>query len=110
MAHPAAVTFLKVENLGYSRDGRTLESYSYMSSGDDNTPATGPLVPGTPGDAQPPAEPVFSSQRTPIHKPKDPTRTAFVRSSLVAALLGTGAFFLAALFPAAGVQAFVFLL
>jgi hypothetical protein len=99
-----------VDNLRSKRGSLKEAGNSFMSSGDDQTPATGPLEPGTPGDAHPPAEPAFSRQRSPIHTPKDPTRSAFVVSSLVAAFLGTGAFFLAALFPSTGVQAFVFLL
>ena len=82
-------------------------------SGDDQTPATGPLPPGTPGEIQPPADPVSPHFfRPPAPKPTDPTRSAFVRASLVAAVLGTGAFFLAAIFAAAGaaaVQPFMFL-
>ena len=86
-----------------------------MSEGDeDKTPATGPIPPGTPGELQPPAEPISPRQwQPPVHKPTDPTRSAFVRASLVAAVLGTGAFFLAGIFAAAGaavVQPFIFLL
>lgn len=82
-----------------------------MGSEDDQTPATGPLVPGTPGDAQPPAEPAFGSRTpAPIHTPKDPARSAFVRASLVAAVLGTAAFFIAAVFLASRMQPIVFLL
>lgn len=83
-------------------------------SGDDQTPATGPMPPGTPDDIQPPANPVSPKPfHPPVHKPTDPTRSAFVRASLIAAVLGTGSFFLAAIFAAAGaaaVQPFLFLL
>jgi hypothetical protein len=83
-------------------------------NGDDQTPATGPLPPGTPDDIQPPADPVSPRPIHPqIHKPKDPTRTAFVRASLIAAVLGTGSILMASIFAAAGaaaVQPFIFLL
>ena len=83
-------------------------------SGDDQTPATGPLPPGTPGDIQPPADLVSPKPfHQPVHKPTDPTRSAFLRASLIAAVLGTGSFFLAAIFAATGtaaVQPFIFLL
>jgi hypothetical protein len=99
-----------MDNLSSSRD--LMAQRSFMSDGDDD-PATGPIPPGTPDDIQPPAEPVSPQWHPPIHKPTDPTRSAFVRSSLVAAVLGTGSFFIAGIFAAAGaaaVQPFVFLL
>jgi uncharacterized membrane protein len=110
-----AVTLLMVGKLLFQRGRPILRSLSFMNeSGDDQTPATGPLPPGTPGDIQPPADPVSPRPIHPhIHKPKDPTRSAFVRASLIAAVLGTGSFFLAAIFAAAGaaaVQPFIFLL
>lgn len=105
-----ADTLLVVDNFSSSRD--RMDRRSFMSDGDDD-PATAPIPPGTPGDIQPPANPVSPQWHPPVHKPTDPTRSAFVRSSLIAAVLGTGSFFIAGIFAAAGaaaVQPFVFLL
>ena len=115
MCDRETVTLLMVKNLLSQRGRPILWSLSFMNeSGDDQTPATGPLPPGTPDDIQPPANPVSPNPMLPrVHKPTDPTRSAFVRSSLIAAVLGTGAFILAAIFAAAGaaaVQPFLFLL
>ena len=81
---------------------------------DDREPATGPLPPGTPGDVQPPAYPVSPAPSHPEpYKPHDPERSAFLRSSLLAAGIGTAAFFIGGIFAMAGaaaVQPFVFLL
>src|SRR6266567_609780 len=108
-------TFLVVENHLSNRGNQVSRGLTYMGEGgDDQTPATGPILPGTPGEIQPPADPVSPRHwQPPVHKPTDPTRSAFVRSSLVAAVLGTGSFFLAGIFASAGaaaVQPFVFLL
>jgi hypothetical protein len=108
-------TLLIVEKRSSNRGNPVSRGLSYMGdSSDDQTPATGPILPGTPGEIQPPADPVSPRHwQPPVHKPTDPTRSAFVRSSLIAAVLGTGSFFLAGIFASAGaaaVQPFVFLL
>jgi len=62
----------------------------------------------TPGENQPPAQPVFPAEK----KAMDPDRKAFLRASMLAAAIGTGAFFLAGMLTmgAVAVQPLVLLL
>ncbi len=79
----------------------------------DRTPATNPLPPGTPGEVQPPAYPVFPAPHMGV-KPPASDRRLFLGSSLIAAGLGILGIFLAALLAtatgSAAAQPFIFLL
>lgn len=82
------------------------------SASEDRRPGTEPMPPGTPGEMQPPAQPVYPA----VHlggKPPRSDRSLFVRSGLIAGVIGTLAILMGGLFAAgaaAALQPFAFLL